>query len=190
MQKTTIKQLFWLFRTNLYISAFTFGGGYVVIPMVRKAFVQGKELFTEDELLDMAAVAQSSPGAIAINLSALAGYRTAGFLGAAVSCLGAVTPPLIILSVISSCYAFFRQNTLVAAVLKGMEAGVAALIVDTVVDMALTIFHRKNRFLSLLVPGAFLANFVFHINVIWVILASCMLCLAVYFVQKRRDRAC
>ena len=65
----------WLFAVNLFISAFTFGGGYVVVPMVRRYFVEKKQYFSQEELMQMAAVAQSTPGAIAINLSALAGYR-------------------------------------------------------------------------------------------------------------------
>lgn len=75
--KKRIKLYFWLFGVNLFISTFTFGGGYVVVPMIRKYYVEKKALFSEEELLELAAVAQSSPGAIAVNLSALAGYRTA-----------------------------------------------------------------------------------------------------------------
>lgn len=73
----------WLFGVNLFISAVTFGGGYVVVPMIRKYFVYQKQLFSEQELMDMAAVVQPTPGAIAINLSVLAGYRTVGIVGAA-----------------------------------------------------------------------------------------------------------
>ena len=67
-QKKSLSLYLWLFKVNFFISAFTFGGGYVVIPMIRKYFVTEKHLFSEDELMDMAAIAQSSPGAIAINL--------------------------------------------------------------------------------------------------------------------------
>ncbi len=87
---------------NLFISAFTFGGGYIVVPMVRRFFVAKKQYFTEDDLLDMAAVAQSTPGAIAVNLSALAGYRAAGIAGALISCFAAVVPPLVILTFVSA----------------------------------------------------------------------------------------
>ena len=88
----------WLFGVNLYISTFTFGGGYIVIPMIRKIFVQQKQLFTESELLEMAAIAQSSPGAIAVNLSVLAGRRTLGLAGALISAGGAVLPSFITVS--------------------------------------------------------------------------------------------
>ena len=87
--KRSIKTYAWLLAVNLFISAFTFGGGYVVVPMVRRFFVVKKRCFSEEELVDMAAIAQSTPGAIAINLSALAGYRTAGTAGAVISCVAA-----------------------------------------------------------------------------------------------------
>ena len=72
------KDIVWLFGINVFISTFTFGGGYVVIPMIRKYYVEKKAYFDEDELMKIAAIAQSSPGAIAINMSALAGYRVKG----------------------------------------------------------------------------------------------------------------
>ena len=71
MEKKRLSLYLWLFKVNFFISAFTFGGGYVVIPMIRKYFVTEKHLFSEDELMDMAAIAQSSPGAIAINLAVM-----------------------------------------------------------------------------------------------------------------------
>lgn len=73
---TKLKFYLWLAGINLFISTFTFGGGYVVVPMIRKYYVEGKDLFSNDELIEMAAVAQSSPGAIAINLSVLAGKKS------------------------------------------------------------------------------------------------------------------
>lgn len=176
----------WLFAVNLMISAFTFGGGYVVIPMIRKYFVAKKRLFTEEALMEMAAVAQSSPGAIAINLSVLAGYRSAGMAGAAVSCAAAVLPPLVILSVISLCYAAFRDNRLISAVLKGMEAGVAALVADLVADLCANVFRERKIAASLLVPAAFAACFFLHINVAAILLCSAGICLLEGYVRRRR----
>ena len=76
MNKDILKQYAWLFRVNLIVSAFTFGSGYVVVPMLKKHFVTNRHVLSEEELFDIAAIAQSSPGAIAINLSALTGYRS------------------------------------------------------------------------------------------------------------------
>lgn len=188
MKRDTWKLYPWLFAINLFISAFTFGGGYVVVPMIRKYFVDKKKLFNEADLMGMAAIAQSTPGAIAINLSALAGYRAAGFPGAAISCVAAVVPPLVILAVISVGYAAFASNVLIAAILRGMQAGVAALIVDLVVDMFTMILKERSRLLTLMVPGAFIANFILHINVAVVLIVCCILCIFRVWLTQRGQR--
>lgn len=190
MKKSNLKTYLWLFGINFFISAFTFGGGYVVISMIRKYYVQKKQLFTEEELLDIAAIAQSSPGAIAVNMSSVAGFRLAGIPGAVVSLLGSVAPPFLILAVVSSCYSLFRDNAYVSAVLKGMEAGVAALIVDVIIDMCKSIWKQKSWFYTMLIPLAFIANFVFNINVMIVIIGSAVLCLIWNFIEKRRIAKC
>lgn len=182
-----VKQYLWLAGVNLFISAFTFGGGYVVIPMIRKYFVQGKGLFTEEELLDMAAVAQSTPGAIAVNLSALAGYRVAGVGGIVVSSIAAVLPPLVILSVVSAWYTAFAANVWIAAILKGMQAGVAALIIDLVAQMTRMVLKERSLLLSLMIPAAFCASFFFTINVAVILVICCCLCIAQVWWKKRRE---
>ena len=77
-----------LFTSTFYLSAFTFGGGYVIIPLMRKKFVEQFHWIEETEMLDLTAIAQSAPGPIAVNASSLIGYRLAGFAGAMVSTLG------------------------------------------------------------------------------------------------------
>lgn len=167
----------WLAKINLFISAFTFGGGYIVVPMVRKYFVEKKKLFNEEELIEMAAIAQSTPGAIAVNLMALSGYRTGGNAGMLISCVCAVLPPLAILGAVSLCYSAIIANTAVAAVLKGMQACVAALIVDFVADMTGVILKERSLFSTALVLTAFLISFFTSINVILVLSGSCILCI-------------
>lgn len=185
MKEKKIYTLTWLFFINIFISAFTFGGGYVVIPMIRKYFVQQKHLLSEEEVMDMAAIAQSSPGAIAVNLASLAGYKTAGLVGAILSCVASVLPALILLSIISTWYASFAANAAVAAVLKGMEAGVAALIVSLVIDMYIVILQEKSWLLSLLVPLVFFGNYFLGLNVALLLIVSCLLCVAaIKFKQK------
>lgn len=175
--KKDIKKYVWLLATNLFISAFTFGGGYIVVPMVRRFFVEKKHCFSEEDLVNMAAVAQSTPGAIAINLSALAGYKTAGIAGAFISCIAAVVPPLVILSAVSAFYKIFISNMIIVAVLKGMEAGVAALMVDLIIDMCSLILKKKSLFLSAMIPLSFIANFILGINVALILLFCCLLCI-------------
>ena len=184
--KNTKKPYVWLLAVNLFISTFTFGGGYVVVPMIRRYFVEQKKYFTEEDLAGMAAVAQSTPGAIAINLSALSGYRVAGTPGAVLSCTAAVIPPLVILGLVSAFYTAFMSNVVVSAILKGMQAGVAALIVDLVIDMCAMILKERSLFLSALIPAAFLANFVLGINVALILLTCCALCAMRVFQERKK----
>ena len=146
--------------------------------MMRKYFVDDLELITEQELMDMSAIAHSTPGAIAVNIAVLVGYRISGILGAIITGIGTVTPPLIILSLISVFYKSFRDNALVSAVLKGMEAGVAATIVDILIDMWQGIRGENNLLLSLMAPAAFIANYIFGVNVLYILFFCSILCFA------------
>ena len=137
--------------------------------------------------MNMAAVAQSVPGAIAINLSALAGYRSAGMIGVFLSCLAAVLPPVVILSAVSAWYTVFSTNVMIAAVLKGMQAGAAALIVDLVIDMTNMIVKERSIFLTMMVPASFIAGFIFHINVAVILSVCCFLCILRLLIGEQRD---
>ncbi|MCR2043787.1 chromate transporter [Anaerosalibacter massiliensis] len=186
MKIKKLKLYFSLFRITFYISAFTFGGGYIVIPMMRKYFVNDLKLISEQELLDMAAIAQSTPGAIAVNIAVLVGYHISGITGAIISCIGTILPPLLILSIISFFYKAFRDNRIISAILKGMEAGVAATIVDLVIDMGQGILKEKNWLLTLMTPVAFLASFIFNINVLVIIISCSILCFAQTYMKSRQ----
>lgn len=186
--KEKIREYLWLAKINLFISAFTFGGGYVVVPMVKKYFTQKRKVFTEEELIEMAAIAQSTPGAIAVNLVSLAGYRTAGIGGLAVSCICAVIPPLVILAIISVCYSAVISNSAVAAVLKGMQAGVAALIVDFIVDMTHVIVKERSATLDLLIFLSFFLSFFTDINVILILVGSSLICMLRVWINRRHEK--
>lgn len=169
MEKNS-KNYFKLFRSTLFLSAFTFGGGYVIIPMMKKKFVDELAWLKEEEMLNMAALAQSSPGAMAVNASILVGWRLMGLPGALIAILGTILPPFVILSVISLFYATFRDNTVVSAVLKGMMAGVCAVIFDVVITMGGKIIKAKKWLPILIMVGAFIVYYFLHINIIYIIL--------------------
>ena len=164
------RRCFRLFLATFYISAFTFGGGFVIIPLMKKKFCDGFHWLEEQEMLDMAAIAQSSPGAVAVNASVLAGYRIAGIPGALTAVAGTVLPPLIILSVVSVFYSAFRANPVVAAVLKGMQAGIAAVIADVVFSLGGDVVKSRRLLSILLMGGAFAATLLLPVNVIWILL--------------------
>ena len=101
-----------LFFSTLTLSAFTFGGGYVIVTLLKKKFVDEYHWIEEDEMLDLVAIAQSAPGAIAVNGAIVVGYKLSGLLGALVAIVATVIPPFLIISLISVCYTAFRENFL------------------------------------------------------------------------------
>lgn len=170
MKNNKNSKLAQLFFSVFKLSACTFGGGFVIIPLMRKRFVEELGWIEEQEMLDMTAIAQSSPGAIAVNASILLGYRVAGIPGALLTVLGTVIPPLVIISIISLFYQAFRDNAIVNLIMAGMLCGVAAVIFDVVIDMAKTIFQKKRVLPVLVLLGAFIAVRFFSVNIILVIL--------------------
>ncbi len=183
-KKTLIK----LFLSTFQLSACTFGGGFVIIPLMRKKFVEELHWIEEQEMMDLTAIAQTSPGAIAVNASILLGYHVAGLFGALITVLGTVLPPLIIISVISFFYTAFRDNAIVNMAMTGMLAGVAAVICDVVITMGKDIFLKK-RFLPVAVLSmSFIAVRFLKINIILIVL----ICAAIgtidtlYFSRKGR----
>lgn len=172
MEKSKIQKLAQLFFSVFKLSACTFGGGFVIVPLMRKRFVEELGWIDEQEMLDMTAIAQSSPGPIAVNASILVGYHVAGIPGALLTMLGTVTPPLMIISIIVLFYQAFRDNAVVGLVMSGMLCGVAAVIFDVVIDMAKTIFQTKRPLPVILLAGAFIAVRFFSVNIVIVILIS------------------
>ena len=137
-----------LFLSTLYLSAFTFGGGYVIITLMKKKFVDDYHWIEENEMLDLVAIAQSAPGPIAVNGAIVVGYKLAGLTGTLVAIIGTIIPPFVIISLISAFYHAFRDNYLVSQMLEGMQAGVGAVI------------------------ASFIAACVLGINVIYIVIAS------------------
>lgn len=168
--KRNFKNYSKLFRATFLLSAFTFGGGFVIISLMKKKFVDTLGWLTEEEMLDIAAIAQSTPGAIAVNASILLGFRLMGPVGALVSILGTIIPPLVLLSLISLVYEAFRDNVVVSAVLKGMMAGVCAVIFDVVITMGSKIIKNKKVLPIIIMVGAFAAYFIMKVNIVYIIL--------------------
>ena len=174
-----------LFFSMLYISTFTFGGGFVIITFMKRKFVDELHWIDEDEILDLTALAQSSPGAIAVNAAILVGWRVAGFAGMLVAIVGTILPPMVILYVISFFYAAFASNLYVAMVLKGMQAGVAAVILDVVFSLGGKVVKEKSALNLVIMALAFCAVFFFNVNVIYIILAAALVGLVRALVLQR-----
>lgn len=181
------RKLLTLFLSMLKISSFTFGGGFVIVNFMKRRFVEQLGWLDDDEMMDMIAIAQSCPGPIAVNAAIQVGYKVHGLTGMLVAVAGTIIPPLVILSVISLFYRAFAANRYVRLVLKGMKAGVAAVILDVVCSLGLRVVKEKSWFFDALMVAAFLVVYLTDVNVVFVILAGALLGLARYAVGRRRS---
>lgn len=174
-EKNKFKILWQLFKATFTLSAFTFGGGFVIVSLMKKKFVEELGWLEEDEMLDITAIAQSSPGPIPINASVILGYRIAGIAGTLVAILGTALPPMIVISLISVFYTQFRENQVIATALQVMRAGVAAVIFDVVINLAKNVVKTKRALYIGLMTVAFIATVIFDVSAMLVILV----CLAI-----------
>ena len=177
-----------LFLSTFQLSACTFGGGFVIIPLMQKKFVDELHWIEEQEMMDLTAIAQSSPGAIAVNASILVGYHVAGVFGALITVLGTVLPPLVIISVISFFYTAFRDNVIVNMAMTGMLAGVAAVICNVVITMGKSIFQKKRVLPIAVLFASYVAVRFMKINIILIILVCAAIGVVdtLYFDRKGR----
>lgn len=175
-----------LFLSTFTLSAFTFGGGYVIVPLMQKKFVEEYGWIDENEMMDIVAISQSAPGPIAVDASILVGYRLKGIPGALVALLATVLPPLITLSIVSFFYQAFQSNRIVQAVLKGMQGGIAAVVADVVISGGIGILKQKSIFSTFVLLVAFCTVYFLNVNVILVIVISGLLGIALTLYRKKR----
>ena len=164
------RMLWQLFKATFLLSAFTFGGGFVIVSLMKKKFVEELHWLEEEEMLDITAIAQSSPGPIPINASVILGYRMYGVIGSLVALLGTALPPMIIISVISIFYAQFRSNRIIAIALQVMRAGVAAVIFDVVLNLAKKVVDTRRFLYIALMVTAFVGKVLLGVDAMVVIL--------------------
>ena len=183
------KKKYWtLFLSVMQLSAFTFGGGFVIIPLMRKKFVEKLHWLDEQEMLDLTAIAQSSPGATAVNASILVGYRVAGVPGALLTVAGTILPPLVIIAVISMFYTAFRDNVFVGMDMNGMLAAVAVVICDVVLSMGRTVLQDRKLLYAGLMAGCFLASEWFQVNILLLLVVCGAAGAADVLHERRKER--
>ncbi len=144
----TWKFLLQLFWETLRISTFTIGGGFIIVAFLQERFVEDLHWLTEDEMLNLVSIAQSSPGPVAINTSVLVGYKLAGLKGTFFSVLGTTLPPLAIITVIAYCYKWIADSQALQAFFYGARYAEAALILNVTVTMVTTVF-KSSRYIGL-----------------------------------------
>ena len=165
-----LRKLFW---SMFVLSAFTFGGGFVIVSLMKKKFVEELKWLEEDEMLDVTAITQSSPGPLPVNASVIIGYRMRGVVGSLVAILGTILPPMIIIFIISMCYEQFRTNPYIAVALQVMRAGVAAVIFDVVINLAKNVVKTRRILYIAMMVIAFILTCFFKVNAMLIIL-SCL----------------
>lgn len=168
------KTLLTLFKSMFVLSACTFGGGFVIVSLMKKKFVEELEWLDEDEMLDITAITQSSPGPLPVNASVIIGYRMSGILGSVVAILGTIIPPVIIISIISVFYNEFRTNTYIAIALQVMRAGVAAVIFDVTFDLAKNVCKTKRILYICMMIISFISVAIFGVSAVIIIL-TCLI---------------
>ncbi|MEG0832400.1 MAG: chromate transporter [Oscillospiraceae bacterium] len=167
---------FKLFLTFLKIGAFTFGGGYAMIPLIQKETVEKHHWIKDEDILDVVAIAESTPGPIAINSATFVGYHVAGVAGAFCATLGVVLPSFAIILGISYILRQFESLEVVKFAFNGIRVGVLALIIKALVYMYKQC--PKNIMAYVIAAGAFVAVAIFKVSALIVIVASALLGLA------------
>ena len=168
--KANWKTLWQVFATFFKIGAFTFGGGYAMIPLIQRETVDNHKWVTEDDILEIIAIAESTPGPIAINSATFVGYRTCGVLGSVAATLGVVLPSFVLILAISVVLRQFQALKAVQYAFHGIRAGVMALLCKALWGMYKK--NKKNWASYTVMAGSFLLTAIVNVSVLPV-LAGC-----------------
>ena len=178
MRKDT-PYFFWeLFKSTFLISAFTVGGGFVIIPLLRAKYVDEYGWLDDKETLNLVSIAQSMPGVVACNSAIMLGYRMAGLAGTLTTLLATILPPLITISIISCFYDLFAHNEYVRYALKGMQCGATAIIINVAYDLLKKQLKKKLALPLAIIAGTFIANYCFGINIMLLVVLDGLIGLA------------
>ncbi len=169
-----MKVLWQLFSVFFRIGAFTFGGGYAMLSLIQKEVVDNKKWATDEEVLDYYAVAQCTPGVIAVNTATFIGYKQKGVLGAIMATLGVVLPSLLIITVIATVLQNFMEYKIVQHIFGGIRVVVAVLIVNAVITMGKKAI--KDLLCVFLAIASFSASLIFPgLSPVLVVLAAALI---------------
>ena len=175
--------IFWVF---FRIGAFTFGGGYAMIPLIQKETVEKKKWITDDDILEIIAIAESTPGPIAINSSTFVGYRVGGVIGAVCGTLGVVLPAFCIILIISAIINQFNDIKAVQYAFNGIRAGVLALIIKALWSM----YQKapKGAVAYIVMALSFVVAAFTDVNILFVIIGCAVIGLVSYLFLSKRGK--
>ena len=186
-----IKELFTIFFAMMKIGAFTFGGGYAMIALLENEFVGKRGWLEKDEFLDVAAIAESTPGPIAINASTYVGYKRMGFLGALVATLGMCLPSFIIIYIISLFFDAFLSFEIVGYAFRGIQIGVIYIILSAGFKMFKGMkktFFNLSVIWTVLVLMVTCSLFAVNFSTVFYILISGIVGIVVYLVGRAKNK--
>ncbi len=179
-----MKKLWQIFASFFRIGAFTFGGGYAMIPLIQHEAVEKRKWVTDEDILDIVAIAESTPGPIAINSATFVGYRAAGVVGSVCATLGVVIPSFVVILALSFVLAQFQDVQAVKYAFNGIRVGVLALLIKALWSM-----YKKSPkgWVAYVVMGAsLLLTAVFSVNVIFVIIGCAVFGIVTSRIMERR----
>ena len=182
-----MKKLFKLFFIMLKIGLFTFGGGYAMIALLENEFVSKRRFMQTDEFADMVAIAESTPGPIAINAATYIGYQQNGVLGSAAATVGVCIPSFVIIFLISLFFGAFQQIRWVTAAFKGIQVGVVVLILSAGLKMLRQMKKTIYNIVCVCLTTACLvlcSLFAVNFSSVFYILIGAMIGLSIYFVKR------
>ena len=167
---------YWLlFKSTFVISMFTVGGGYVIIPLLKAKFVDEYGWIDDQQTLDMIAIAQSTPGIMAVNTAIMLGYKMGGIFGALCGMFATILPPLIIITIVAMCYDAVAHNEYVKMILKGMQCGATALLLNVAIDLMIKQFKKKLILPIVIIIATFIANVFFDVNIMILVLIDAII---------------
>lgn len=187
ISKEKLRKCFELFFAFFKIGAFTFGGGMAMLPFIEREVIEKKKWIDKDTLMDILVVSESTPGPIAINAATFVGTQTAGTLGSTFATLGVVLPSFIIILLLSVCLEAVWMNNIVQYALRGIRAGVLALLAKSL--WGLLKKCPRNAFAYIMIALSFVAVAVFSVKVLVVIGCAAVIGLAAFFIAKKSGKA-
>ena len=182
--KEKLKSCLVLFKVFFKIGLFTFGGGYAMLPIIQKEIIENHKWISEEDMLDIVAIAESTPGPISVNTATIVGYKTAGVLGALFATVGLAIPSLVIIFIISFFYQKFIDNEWVAKAFKGIMGAVTVLILNAGIKLSKPLRKDKSNKvfnITMVILAIILSLVLVEVSSIYLILGGAVIGI-IYFV--------
>jgi len=179
----TLRQLF---IETFKLSAFTFGGGMVIVVFMRKRFVEQLKWLTNEEMLDIVTIAQSAPGVLAVNAANVIGKKLKGFSGAFTCIIATILPPLIIIGIISFIYESVIANPIIAALLSGMQVAVTAIVIMAAYSMYLDVVKMNKVSNTIIAIVSFILSYFFGVSILILLLVAAIASVVLETLKSRK----